>query len=58
MDYYRADLNELNTPNSPSVEELEIEPFGQPITGHRAHSRGSARSGEGGYTPTVPHPLL
>ncbi|KAF9649002.1 hypothetical protein BDM02DRAFT_2001309 [Thelephora ganbajun] len=40
MDYYRADLNELNTPNGPSVEELEIEPFvrvslssclGQPI---------------------------
>ena len=28
MDYFRADLNELNTPDSPNVEDLEIEAFG------------------------------
>ncbi|KAF9646417.1 hypothetical protein BDM02DRAFT_3118630 [Thelephora ganbajun] len=27
MDYYHASLNELNTPNSSSVEELKIESF-------------------------------
>ena len=28
MDYFRADLNELNAPDSPNVEDLEIEAFG------------------------------
>ena len=27
MDYYRADINELNAPDSPSMEELGIQTF-------------------------------
>ena len=62
MDYYRADLNELNAPDSPTVEELEIELFGtlslmavheltcygpsSRTVDHRPHLRHSGHSGQ------------
>jgi len=31
-DFYRADWNELNAPDSPSLEELEIEVYGTSLS--------------------------